>query len=368
MIVDHTPAADAADAAKRAAKRHAESPAPPIDPAFFDRETTEIPAAGRLTTIRASLRHHRRWVLGAIVLVLAAALIAYLLMPRRYTARADVWLDHGFERLNPAAAPATAASNSPLARNTEVRLLASRELAAAVVDRLGLANVRGVGQPRNGPAIPREDARRQAIDVLRDNLRIETNGRSYAVAVRYTAADRVLATGILNTLADSYVADRRVGGVRGRERLAMQAQVAAAREQTIRDEATARGLGEAIDLVRAPADRAALVREIGSLDAAIRLAATEEATAASRLAAARGDGSEQITSPRLRELRRNPASPHPAEIAQEIAFEVRRLTRLAEAADTARGRTRLLASARARAANELAATDRAVALRRRMDA
>lgn len=354
MKVDQYPVAEAAGAPRAG------------PPPMSDGDGAERPANdGRLATIRRALRYHRRWILGAVLLVLAAALIAWVLMPRRYVARADIWLDHGFDRLAPASD--TASSASPLARNTEVRLLSSRELVAAVVDRLGLANVRGVGQPRSGPAIAREDARRQAIDTVRDNLRIETSGTSYAVAVRYAAADRVLATGILNTLAETYVADRRVGGVRGREKSALQAQVAAAREQTIRDEAAARGLNEAVGILSRPTDRATLSNDIRALDAGIQTATFDEQALAARISAERGGGEGRLSSPRLRELLANAAVPRPPEIDREIANEVRRLTRLNADLGNARTRLTLLRAARVRAGDELAAMDRATALRRRMD-
>ncbi|WP_156678133.1 polysaccharide biosynthesis tyrosine autokinase [Sphingomonas profundi] len=330
----------------------------------------DLPPArtGRIAPIVAAIRHHRRWVIGTVLLVLAATAIAYALVPRRFTARADLWLDHGFERLG--AAGTIAASNSPLARNTELRLLGSRDLAAAVVDRMGLANVRGIGQPQAGPPVAAADARRAAIDTIADTLAIETNGNSYAVAVRFAAPDPVLATGILNHLVDSYVADRRTGGALGRRRNALQAQVAAAREAAIGRVAAVRGYDEAIGLARSPAERAAIRTELASLDGAIREAAGEETTAEARLKAAQGGGTERITSPRIRDLRARSADAGwfgGGDVQRDLATEIRRVTRLADAADAARGRANLLRSARARAAGELKAADDATALKKRLD-
>lgn len=316
----------------------------------------------RRDVILAALRHHRRWALAAFLIVLAGTAIALAMIPRRFVARSDVWLDHGFERMNPGA---VAASNSPRARNTEVRLLTSRELAGSVVDRLGLAGVRGLGQPASGPAIAPADARRAAIDAVVDNLRVETNGNSYSVILRYAAAEPTLAAGVLNHLADSYVADRRDSGPRGRQRSAMQAQVTGAREAAIRAEAAARGYGEAIGRVRGPAQLAEMRTELASLDKAIGVAATEQAAAEARLRNAQSGGSVRVTSPQIRDLRTRLAAPgalRSRELERDLAEEIGRVTAIADAADTARTRTTLLQSARTRLTADLRSARDAAAL------
>ncbi|TVV70151.1 polysaccharide biosynthesis tyrosine autokinase [Sphingomonas solaris] len=380
--VDDAASAGSASASGAPASETSSAGASPSDAPPSARQ--DMPVAGlqgktgRLAMIRAALRHHRRWIVAIVLVVLAATLAAYLLVPRRFTAQADLWLDHGFERLGPAT-PTAAASNGPLARNTEIRLLTSSDLAAGVVDRLGLANVRGLGQPRRGALLPPAVARRQAIAEVRDNLRVQTNGASYAVAVRYTAADPVLAAGIVNHLVESYIADRRTGGARGRARVAMEAQLTGAREERIRNRALASGYQEAISLVRKGRDRNSIFAEIAALDGAIGAAVAQQTDAEARLREARGNAgagpSGEITSPRIRQLRaaqadaagsRTPgdgatAASRSGDIARELAGEVRRVSRLAENARIAGRNVELLRAARARTVGDLAAGDAAAA-------
>ena len=338
----------------------------------------------RVGAILASIRHHRRALAAVALAVLVLAAIAFALTPRRYTAQADLWLDHGFERLASGRPAAAAASNSPLARNTEVRLLASPDLARGVVDRLGLANVRGIGQPKDGPLLPVDRARRQATDAIVDNLAVDTNDASYAVAVHYTAADPVLATGILNNLIESYVAERRNGGARGRAQAAMQAQVQSAREAAIRDQAAITGFREAIGLHRKEPDRAAIKAEIASLDGLVKAAVADQTSAEARLRAAQGGpGNTGITSPRIRELRarqtdattargadteRGSNAARLAEIGRDLAAEAARVTRLSDVANAARDRVVLLRTARTRASDELKVAEATAAQLRKIDA
>ncbi len=324
--------------------------APPADNDLFKH-------VRRFSGLPGAIRHHRRWLISVALIVLFGALIVYTLMPRRFTVAADLWLDHGFERLDPGVPAAAGSSASPLARNTEVRLLTSSELAGGVVDRLGLANLRGLGQPKDGPLLPRETARRLAIEHVLDNLQVETNGTSYAVAVRYTAADPVLAAGILNHLIESYVADRRSGGARGRQRAAMQAQVAGARDEAIRNLAAMNGYRDALNLLRRQTDRTSLTAEIVALDAAARTATLEQRTAEAWLRDARGGAAGGMFSPRIHDLRArlalstdDPGSPARAAIERDLAGETQRL---AESAKAARVRTQLLQAARTRADDTL---------------
>jgi succinoglycan biosynthesis transport protein ExoP len=196
------------------------------------------------------------------------------------------------------------------------------------------------------------------------------------VAVRYTARDRALATGIVNNLVDSYAADRRVGGLRGRERTAMQAQVAAAREASIGSQAKVGGYREAIQIVRKGGDEATTRSEIAAFDEAIKASLAEQSAAAARLREAQGAeaGSETITSPRIRDLRARQAQPtvvpgeQAVDLAEGLAAETRRVTRLAQAARAARVRTQLLRSARDRAAAEQRAASESAAQLREIDA
>lgn len=337
---------------------------------------------GRLRPILATIRRHRRWLAATMLIVLAATAVAYTLLPRRFTAHANLWLDHGFDEI----APPSPAIGGALSRNTEIRLLTSTRLAAEVVDTLGLANLRGVGQPKEGARVPPDPARRLAIDAVRTGLRVKATGTSYAVTVGYASADAMLSTGVLNQLVDRYVEDRRSGGERGRERQRLAAQVAAARDDMIRSGAAVTGYRAASDLIGKQEGAGLLGRETAALDAELAVAQADQARAEARAGDLRGgrDGADAgPTSARLRELiaRRAQLSSGRAEpgsqgapnagpplatatltdINREIAAETRRADGLLADARRARERTGLIAAARARAAAERRAGEAASA-------
>lgn len=341
-------------------------------------------ATGRLSAVAAIIRRHRRWLVAAMLIVLAATLVAYGLLPRRYTAHANLWLDHGFDEIAASAAPV--AGGAALPRNTEIRLLASTRLVAEVVDTLGLANLRGVGQPNDGRRVPIATARRLASDAVRDGLDVKATGTSYAVVVGYASADPMLSTGVLNQLIDRYVEDRRSGGERGRERQQLAAQVATARDDMIRTGASVTGYRAARDLIGKHEEASLLKREMAALDAELAVAQADQARAEMRLGDVRGgqEGSTAgVTSPRLRELlaRRAQLGSGRAQaenqaaagvglagavtsigdVNREIAFETRRATGLLTESQAARERTSLIKSARARAAAERRAGEEASA-------
>lgn len=183
-----------------------------------------------------ALVRHRWWVLGAILVVLAATLAVVRLVPRRFTAGASVWLDHPLDG-RAGARGAGPAPDAVIRRNTEAQFLTSTAVVMPVVDALGLADVRGVGQPLRGPRLPPAQARQQAIRALVDGVVVEPQGTSDAVVARFTAANPVVAAGIVNRLVDQYVAFR--AGAAAPSTAATAAEAGAARDAMIRAEAAA---------------------------------------------------------------------------------------------------------------------------------
>lgn len=315
-----------------------------------------------LATISALVRRHRIVVVTIVLVVLVATVAAAQLIPRRFTAHADLWLDHGFDE---PARDTAAGATDPRSRNTEIRVVTSNGLLASVVDKLGLANVRGIGQPDSGAPIARDTARRIALAAVRDNLKVTPTDTSYAVAVSYRAPDRLLATGILNQTLDRYVEERRIGGSRGRQRLRTRADLASARDEAMRAQAAFEGYREAAVIVSSEHDRASISSEIAALDAELRTAKAAQAAAETRLGQARADAAAPggVTSPRIAELRAQlatlgseqgaakvfgPVDVRRADVGAELAAETRRASNLIETARKARARTSLLDTARAR--------------------
>ena len=333
-------------------------------------EAPASPATGLIPLIVASVRQHRHVVLATIFLILAGAVALYRMIPRTFTAQADVWLDHGLDRPGTTAQPG---GGDLVARNTEIRVLTSSDLAAEVVDRMGLERVPGIGQPKSGPPIAVDAARSAAIQAVRDGVKIGATGTSYAVSVSFAAADPVLATGVLNQLVDGYVEDRRIGGARGRERLQMQAQAASARDAMIRSEAAVNGYRDASGLIPKPGDAVLIRTELAALDRELDVARVAERIARARWQAASGGSGLALTSPQLRDLlsqratllmapgaAADPATAvRIAEIDRASAVETQRLRRVAIALRTARARTALVTAARGRVMGELSTGEQA---------
>lgn len=140
---------------------------------------TEAKSSSRDRSFRpviAAVRHNLSVTISVMLLTLVIAATCYMILPRRYTAEASVWLG----RTAGAGVPARGGNRSddPIARETELRVLTSRELATRVVDGLGLQNVRGVGQPRSGPTIVADAAHRQAVGALQDGMKLRAPDRS----------------------------------------------------------------------------------------------------------------------------------------------------------------------------------------------
>jgi uncharacterized protein involved in exopolysaccharide biosynthesis/Mrp family chromosome partitioning ATPase len=322
-----------------------------------------------LTALRAAgaaVRRHRRWAGGAILSVAALTLALYAAVPNRYVASGSVWLDNNF-----AASNGSVQANPELGRNTELRVLTSSDIAAQVVDTLGLARVRGVGQPADGEAVGVAEGRRRAIQAVLDGLDTQTNGSSYAVAVNYTSADPVLGTGILNQVLERYVAFRQSGGARARERELLREETERAHDEVIRAEA-------AISAVRSATsapdeDESVRIREeIDALDVQVRSAEREERIA--RRSARSRDATSDLSredAARLAALNEERAalaqrvgSVHPDVVALD-----RRIAELAPQGSqgdprvqmrAARNRTAALREERARAEARLRTNDRAL--------
>ncbi len=292
-----------------------------------------------------------------MLLTLAIAAICYMILPCRYTAEASVWLGRTAGEGGPARADK--GSDDPIARETELRVLTSRELATRVVDGLGLQNVRGVGQPRSGPTMVADAAHRQAVGALQDGMKLRAPDRSDAVTVSFAAEDAVMATGVVNRLVDSYVADRRDDDSVTRRRKMLQTLEVTAREAMIRSGAAAEGYKAATAL--SGQNAAAIARsEMDALNVAFTATISAQRAAKRRLVALAGAANND------RGLQGNIGPGAQIGGPNEPASEVRRLTgtnevrRLTGEVRIARERARLLEVARARARRELSAQEAAV--------
>lgn len=282
--------------------------------------------------MRGFLRRHR-WALIAVAIVIAAGtVVLYLSISPRYSARASVWLDHRLD--NDVSARGEDADRASVAarRNTELRFLTSPDIAARVVDKLGLASVRGIGQPDRRSATGTTDGRQRAITALVDGTSIKATGASYAVVVNFTGIDPVVATAVVNQIVDQYVTFRREAEQRDGAVAQLRAEIAEARVERIRTAAAAnafrvavRAFGDDGRSRRLRAEIARLPREVRTADELNGLGAADAATSRrlAQLRALAGQMAREDTSIRRRNERRQAALDAAADTARRrhVALE-----------------------------------------------
>jgi capsular exopolysaccharide synthesis family protein len=153
----------------------------------------------------------RRALIIAIILVcaLAIALVAYMLVQRRYVATAQVALERTAEKVIAEDQVTPTVDPDSAAVDTEVQALQSPALIGRVVDTLRLdRNPDFNGKmvlPATANAKPDPLARARAIGNVFGNLTIKRDGLSYAISISFESTSPVLAAQVVNTLAQTYV-------------------------------------------------------------------------------------------------------------------------------------------------------------------
>lgn len=244
-----------------------------------------------------------------IVLVAAVvfglALLAYSLQKPQYAATARVAIDRqqsselvtvGRDQPNITADSGTI--------DTEVQVIQSPSIARAVVDRLKLAARPGYGFPKDGSAVSAEAARARAIEVVRDNLEVQREGLSYAIAVTFKAEDRVLARDVVNGVVDAYVNGRRDDRSQRREQDIQQLsdRLGQLRSDVISAETALAQYRAATNMNDLESTSSSLQSGIAGLNSQLAAARADQAAAEARAAASQG-GAAGLDSPVIRELR-----------------------------------------------------------------
>ncbi|MBV9526786.1 Wzz/FepE/Etk N-terminal domain-containing protein, partial [Sphingomonas sp.] len=156
-----------------------------------------------------AMLRRRIWPVAiSMVVVLFLAALAYTIAPKQYLAIGTVALDRQPDQL-----VAEKDDQKPLVTDsssveTEVQVIKSPAVAAAVVDGLGLDRMQGFGlsdSPDTGGQSPRD----RAIQVIEAGLLPVRSGTSYAINVQYQTADPVLAARIVNAAMNAYTGGQR---------------------------------------------------------------------------------------------------------------------------------------------------------------
>ena len=217
-----------------------------------------------------TLRRHGRALVAVMVLVGAATLALYLSLSPRYSAKASLWLDHRLDNDVAAGGGTSSPASVATRRNTEIRFLTSPDIAARVVDKLGLASVRGIGQPDRRPAVPNDEGRQRAITTIVEGAKVKATGASYAVVVNFAAFDPVVATAIANQLVDQYVVFRREAEQHNKAVVQLRSEIGIARDEMIRATAAASAFKAAAQAFARDERSQRLRDEVASLRAELR--------------------------------------------------------------------------------------------------
>ncbi|MCI4592658.1 polysaccharide biosynthesis tyrosine autokinase [Sphingobium sp. BYY-5] len=228
-------------------------------------------------------------VISVVLLILAG--VGYFLAEPRYEATARIALERGSEQVInvdqvvPSVAPDSASVD------TEVQILQSPELAGEIVDQLRLTE-----DPEFNPqladgrvALPPDQARRQAVSKLLSGLKIQREGFSYAITIRFTSDSPRTAARIANAIADTYVgnqvktkadANRRASGF-------LETQLDKLRAQVQSAEAAVADYRANNQLFAASSNSSVAQQELSGLSTQLAEARAQQAAAEARLETAR---------------------------------------------------------------------------------
>jgi succinoglycan biosynthesis transport protein ExoP len=244
-----------------------------------------------LRKIFGVLRRRLWWMVATFVLVIVLTGVAYKLVTPKYMATATVALDRRVDELvtsGPANPNSALTTDSPSV-DTEVQVLTSPRLAAAVVDQMKLQTVLGYGQPKTGPKknTPVE-AEAAAISALQSKLVVKRQGLSYAINVSLTDADPVLATSIVNAVIDQYVSEGR--GDKATERNSdstlLAQRLATLRTDVVNAEAAVASYRARTNLIDVSKDSTSTQQEMSFLSTQLAQAKADQAAANAKVAAA----------------------------------------------------------------------------------
>lgn len=165
------------------------------------------------------LWRQRLWMIGWIVVALAAAAALVVLLPRSYTSEALIQFDFLTQDAN----PISSGIDAGVVLESNVRYLSSRPMARRVAKRLTTANAAltqdlsadwagylGTVREMILPTTVVTDPAEKAALHLQKNLQVTNFTRAYLIAVTYTARTAETAALVANAFAQEFFAERRV--------------------------------------------------------------------------------------------------------------------------------------------------------------
>jgi capsular exopolysaccharide synthesis family protein len=232
--------------------------------------------------VRRFVNGHSGTILSSLIIGLVASFLYVMVAVPLYTARTLLVIDPTLPQvLNEAKSDAQLSiDNAQIESQLEV--IRSEKIAAAVMDQLKLTQVnefateRSLRHPFSAPkAATPEAAERTALGRYQSNLTVRRIGISYAIEILYSARDPKLAAAIANATAEAYIQDQlkaREQAARSSndwleeriDRLRVQMNGAALNVQEFRAKRDYR-IGAAVQVPRTDEENAAKKNDVGAL-------------------------------------------------------------------------------------------------------
>lgn len=235
----------------------------------------------------------RVWPVSAIFLgILLATAAAFLLMPLEYEAVGSIALDRRPDQLVDSKSDPKPLTTDSSSVETEVQVLKSPSVAAAVVDGLGLSEVPGFGVPEEADAAA-QPSRDRAIRSVQHSLDAKRAGTSYAIWVQFDARDPVLAARAVNAAMNAYTGGQRSTNSRqlARDAALLKDRIDVIRGELMRTEAAVAQYRARTGLIDLAANSDAANQGMQSLNTQLAQARADEAAARAKVR-----GSSSITS------------------------------------------------------------------------
>ncbi len=186
---------------------HADRPGPGASDIHYARSGEETSGDLHFTHLVGTLRRHRRLIIAVAAIGTVLAGTVGLLIPRKYTATAEIVVDP--QQADAAIGVATA-NQAPgeAAIDTQVAMLTSREFLRRVFDSLSAGQgtpVTGANAIRHTGEKARADTARE-IDKLQRWLKVMQVRRSRVISISFTSTSPETAAAIANRIADLHIA------------------------------------------------------------------------------------------------------------------------------------------------------------------
>ncbi|MCB1337136.1 MAG: AAA family ATPase [Maritimibacter sp.] len=150
----------------------------------------------------------RALILGMMLLCAVLAYLAARQMAPQYTAYAKVLLAPRQVQVNQADAVVSTAEVSEPEVFSEMSVMRSNVLLAALIEQIGLERLEIMVYGAARPAGQRDNRVASLIDAMREDLRITREAESNVVVIRFDQGDPELVAAVANGLADTYIAQQ----------------------------------------------------------------------------------------------------------------------------------------------------------------